>query len=165
MAYKSSQNARSETVDTSESSSSEEDEEDDSQSGKSSYCIKSHIEKIYNKLEGLKFKGVFERCREMELYRLPEATSRPVYLVTDTSVSDLLDKIYGNMKTLETELGEEVWKEITTGSGYKLWGTEESVEHSSDGMYRIPHGGIEVIVSGTLVKYCAIANITVEANS
>ena len=47
----------------------------------------------------------------------------------------------------------------------RLWGTEKSVDFSNSGTYHIPMGGIEVIVSDTLVDYHAIVNITVEEKS
>ena len=68
---KSSQDSQS---DTSESSSSELDEDDFSE-----WSIKSHIEKIYSKLEGLTFQGTFEGQFAMVQYRLPQPTIRPVY--------------------------------------------------------------------------------------
>ena len=153
--------AQDEVVETSESSSSEEDEDDDTKSGNKS--VKSRIEKTYSKLEDLVFKGVFEKRMEMTQIRLPVPTKRPVYKVTDVNVSDLLVDIHHNMSKLETELGgKEIWKGITTWGGVRLYGTENSADYSSNGMYHIPIGGIEVIVSDTLMGYPAIVNITVE---
>ena len=147
--------------DTSGSSSSE-DEDDDSES-----TIKSSIEKIYSKLEGITFQGAFENRVTMTQIRLLEPTSRPVYEVMDRSTNYLLGEIYDNMKTFNKQVGgKEIWKGITSAGlhCYKLWGTEQSVGHSSTGMYYIPIGGIEVIVTDTLVKYQAIVNITVQEN-
>ena len=165
--FRSSQNSK----DTSESSSSEEDEDDDTKSGnKPKGTIKSRIEKMYNELEDLDFTGEFVKRMEMTQIRLPVPTKRPVYKVTDTSISDRLVTIYNNVSDLETELqtelgGKEIWKGITIWGDVKLYGTEKSVDRSSNGMYHIPIGGIEVIISDTLVAYRAIVNITVEEKS
>ena len=162
----------SEVTETSETSSSEEDEDIDAKSGIKSKCtVKSRIEEMYSKLEGLDFEGVFEKRREMGQFRQPAPTQRPVYKVTDKCVSDLLVDIHRKVSDLETELnkkelrGKEIWKGITTWGDVKLWGTEKSMDSSSSGTYHIPIGGIEVIVSGTLVDYHAIVNITVVEKS
>ena len=130
--------------------SSSEDEDEDSECS-----IKSHIEKIYSGLEGLTFKGTFEGCMKMGIH---QPTKRPKYMVTDRAANDVFGKIYHKMKGRRN-----VWKGISTwGNMYILYGTEKSVRSKGDGMYHIPIGGIEVIVSDTLVKYDAIVNITVE---
>ena len=153
---KSSQDSQS---DTSESSSSELDEDDFSE-----WSIKSHIEKIYSKLEGLTFQGTFEGQFAMAQYRLPQPTIRPVYKIKDRLANDVLAKVFHGVSTLERKIGgKEIWKGITTsGDLYELWGTEKSVINKEVDEYHIPHGGIEVIVSDTLIKYQAIVNITVE---
>ena len=145
--------------DTSETSSSE-GEEDDSKTS-----IKSSIEKIYSKLEGLTFQGAFENFVLMTQFRRLEPSSRPVYEVTDKSTNELLGKVYDNMIALNKEVGgKEIWKGITRdayGLRYKLWGSEQSVGYTNSGTYHIPVGGIDVIISDTLMKYQAIVNITV----
>ena len=153
---KSSQDSQVVKSDTSESSSSE-DEEDTKSS------IKFRIEKIYSKLEDLTFQATYDKRVEMAQYRLPEAIRRPVYEVMDRPTNDLLGEIHTKMKELNKEIGgREIWKGITSyGHCYKLWGTEQSADHSNSGMYYIPIGGIEVIVSDTLEKYRAIVNITI----
>ena len=78
--------------DTSESSPSE-DEDDLSESS-----IKSCIEKVYSKLEGLTFKGTFER--EVKL-----ATIRPVYKVKDRLANDLLAEVCCSMSAFEKKIG------------------------------------------------------------
>ena len=161
----------SEVTETSETSSSEEDEDNDTKSGiKSNSTVKSRIEEMYSKLEGLDFKGVFEKRKEMSQFRLPAPTQRPVYKVTDKCVSDLLLDIHRNVSEVEIELkrelgGKEIWKGITTRGDVRLWGTEKSVDYCSSGTYHVPVGGIEVVVSDTLVDYHAIVNITVEEKS
>ena len=56
----------SEVTEISETSSSEEDEDIDAKSGIKSKCtVKSRIDEMYSKLEGLDFEGVFEKRREM----------------------------------------------------------------------------------------------------
>ena len=127
-------------------------------------CTEARIKEIYNKLEGLTFRALFDDVVTMRRFLLSVPRRRPVYLVKDTHTNNVLDEIYRDMRSLERELGgKEIWKGITTASGgtYKLWGTEESVGVSGHGVYYIPIGGVEVIVNRT-VDYQAIVNITVE---
>ena len=149
MWHESSQDCQVVKSDTSESGSSEDEDED------SECSIKSRIEKIYSGLEGLTFKGTFEGPVEMGMHR---STERPTYIVTDRDANKVFGKIYRKMKGRQN-----VWKGINTrGNMYILYGTEKSVRNKGDGVYHIPIGGVEVIVSKTLVKYQAIVNITVE---
>lgn len=143
-------------------SSATEDEEEDPQ-----IDIKSSIEEIYSKLEGSTFQGVFDNRVSMTQFRLREPTSRPVYKVRDEATNGLVRKIHDKVIALNKEVGgKEIWKGITRdGLHYKLWGTEQSVGHTDSGMYHIPVGGIEVIVTDTLMNYQAIVNITVQENS
>ena len=156
----SSQDSEVVNSDTSESSSGEDEEV--------SEIVKplvNDVEKIYSKLEGCTFRGAFDKRVEMEQFRLPEITSRPVYKVMDGPTNNLLNEIYKNMRDLEERVGgREIWKGITTrGMGsYKLWGTTNSVDYSDSGKYHIPAGGVEVIVSDILMKYQAMVNITVQ---
>ena len=102
---KSSQSSQS-VADTTSDSCSSEDEQGDSKIG-----IKERIEKIYNKLEGVTFKGVFEKRVEMTQFRLPEPVNRPVYRVVDGDMTDLLAQIRQKMEDLEEELEEKYGKE------------------------------------------------------
>ena len=55
----------------------------------------------------------------------------------------------------------KIWKGIIkSGDMHKIWRAEKSVKYEAD-KYHIPFGGIEVVVSDTLVNYQAIVNITV----
>ena len=81
--------------DTSESSSSE-DENDFTESS-----IKSRIEKIYSKLEGLTFQGTFERQVPMTRYRQSQATLRSVYIVKDRLANDVLAEVFHSVSALE----------------------------------------------------------------
>ena len=141
--------------DTSESSSSE-DENDLTESS-----IKSRIEKIYSKLEGLTFQGTFEGQVPMTRYRQSQATIRSVYIVKDRLANDVLEEVFHSVSALEGKIGgKEIWKGITTsGDMHELWGTEKSVINKEVDEYHIPHGGIEVIVSDTLIKYEAISTM------
>ena len=125
--------------------------------------IKARIKAIYTKLEDLTFKASFEDRVAMKQCRLKVPRYRPVYLVKDIQASKMLDEIYSVMKKLEKTFGGiEIWKGITmTGGTCKLWGTEESVDHSISGLYHVPVGGIEVIVNRS-ANYLAIVNITVK---
>ena len=163
---KSSQDSEVVNSDTSESSSGEDEEVSGIVKPEvKPYCkLVNDVEKIYSKLEGCTFRGDFDKRVEMEQFRLPEVTSRPVYIVIDGPTNILLNEIYKNMRDLEKRVGgREIWKGITThGMGsYKLWGTANSVDYSDSGMYHIPAGGVEVIVSDMLMKYQAMVNITV----
>ena len=132
----------SDTSVTSSSSSDDDDSEDIS---------KSHIEKVYSKLEGLTFEGTFEGYVETG------STKRPTYLVTDKAPNGVLSRICHKMKR------KRIWKGITTsGDMHVLYGTQDSVEHKKDGMYHIPVGGVQVIVSDRLILNQAMVNITVE---
>ena len=158
---KSSQDSEVTNSDTSESSSGEDEEV----SGIVKPDVKLDIEKIYGKLEGCTFRGAFDKRVEMEQFRLPEVTSRPVYKVKDGPTNNLLAEIYKNMRDLEKRIGgREIWKGITShGVGsYKLWATENSVDYSDSGVYHIPAGGVEVIMSDMLMNYQAVVNITVQ---
>lgn len=154
---KSSQDSQS---DTSESGSSEDDDD------LSESSVKSCLEKIYGELEGLTFQGTFEGQVSMTRYRQSQPTIRPVYKVNDEVANDLLARVFHRVSTLERKIsGKEIWKGITTSDlddMYELWGTEKSVTEKEVDEYHIPPGGIEVIVSDTLIKYQAIVNITVK---
>ena len=144
--------------DTSESSSSE-DENDLTESS-----IKSRIEKIYSKLEGLTFQGTFDGQVSMTRYRQSQPTIRSVYIVKDGLANDVLAEVFHSVSALEGKIGgKEIWKGIIpSGDMHELWGTEKSVINKEVDEYHIPCGGVEVIVSDTLIKYQAIVNITVE---
>ena len=112
------------------------------------------------------FQGTFEGQVPMTRYRQSQPTNRLVYNVEDRSANDLLARVFHHVSALEKKIGgKEIWKGITASDlddVYELWGTEKSVTNKEVDEYHIPHGGIEVIVSDTLIKYQAIVNITVE---
>ena len=130
---------------------------------KTRWANPKRIKEIYKRLEGLTFKAISDGDGPMKQFYLRVPRRRPVYSVMDTSTNNVLEEIYRNMKTLEREYEGEIWKGITISDRgtYKLWGTEHSVDVSSNGVYHIPSDGVEVIANRTM-NYLAVVNITVE---
>ena len=82
--------------------------------------IDARVKEIYNKLEGLTFKAIFNGTTAMRQFLLSVPRRRPVYLVTDTHAKNVLTEIYRNMRALEVKLGgKEIWKGITTSGIFK----------------------------------------------
>jgi len=151
-----------------EQSDSSSEEESDNEPSSIDTTVKQRIENIYDKLDGLKFKGRYEGRREMTQHRMPEPVTRPVYEVDDSAVSSVLRGICQRIKQLEheLELDKEIWKGITEWCGiYRLWGTSTSPDYQAPVFYQVNSIEVVMMTSDPTAQYHAIVNISVEVTS